>query len=53
MGNEQTMWLQGVRREQHSLAAEVQALRRRLAVTRWMLATALLLLAALVLTMWG
>jgi hypothetical protein len=53
MGNDQTMWLQGAERERRSLAAEVVTLRRRLVVTRWMLATALLVLAALVLQMWG
>jgi hypothetical protein len=53
MENNQIMWLQGAERERRSLADEVVALRRRLLVTRWMLATALLLLAALVLAMWG
>jgi hypothetical protein len=53
MENNQIAWLQGAAKEQRSLAAEVVAMRRRLAVTRWMLATALLLLAALILQMWG
>jgi hypothetical protein len=53
MENNQIMWLQGAERERRSLAAEVVAMRRRLAVTRWMLATALLLLAALILAAWG
>ncbi len=53
MENNQIMWLQGAERERRSLADEVVALRRRLLVTRWMLATALLLLAAMVLQMWG
>jgi hypothetical protein len=53
MENNQIAWLQGAAKEQRSLAAEVATLRRRLVVTRWMLATALLVLAALVLQMWG
>jgi hypothetical protein len=53
MENNQIMWLQGAERERRSLADEVVALRRRLLVTRWMLATALLLLAAMVLAAWG
>jgi hypothetical protein len=53
MESNQIMWLQGAERERRSLADEVVALRRRLLVTRWMLATALLILAAMVLQMWG
>jgi hypothetical protein len=53
MESNQIAWLRGAERERRSLAAEVVAMRRRLAVTRWMLATALLLLAALMLAAWG
>jgi hypothetical protein len=53
MEGNQIAWLRGAERERRSLAAEVVTLRRRLLVTRWMLATALLILAAMVLQMWG
>jgi hypothetical protein len=53
MEGNQIAWLRGAERERRSLAAEVVAMRRRLAVTRWMLATALLLLAALILAALG